>query len=371
MVQLLLAATVPPLRLIDVEVAVAPDRVPLQLFVELGVVATCRPAGKLSVTARPVRVTVLPVGLVMVMLSVVLKPVPTAIGLAANDLLMVGGISTATLAEAVPPVPPLVELTLPVVLVFTPDVVLVILTEIEQLLLVAMVPPVRLSVVSPTFGEKVPPQVLVAPVGEATLMPPGRGSLTATPLCATVLADGLVMVMVSVVVPLSGMLAAPNDLVMVSADIAVRVAEAVVPVPPLVALTVPVVLTLLPAVVAVTFTEAVHVPPTAMVPPLKLIELAPALGLKVGVPQPLVVALGVEATCTPDGKESLTPTPASAAVLAAGLVIVNVSVEVPPTGMLVGKNALVMVGAVSTVKVSVPVLPVPPFVALTVPVVFV
>ena len=366
MVQLLLAATVPPLKLIDVEAAVAPDRVPLQVFVELGVVATCRPVGKLSVTARPVRVTVLPVGLVMVMLSVVLKPVPTAIGLAANDLVMVGGISTATLAVAVPPVPPLVELTVPVVLVFTPDVVLVMLTEIEQLLLVAMDPPVRLSVVSPTFGENVPPQLLVAPVGEATLMPLGRGSLTATPLCATVLAAGLVMVMVSVVVPFSGMLAAPNDLVMVGADIAVKAAEAVVPVPPLVALTVPVVLTWLPAVVGVTVTETVQKLLTGTVPPLRLMLVAFAFA--VNVPPQVLLVVGELVTCRPEGNESLTATPVSAAMLPDGLVMVRVKVDVPPTLMVVGKKLLVIVGAESTFKVAVALLPVPPFDELTLPV---
>jgi len=98
-------------------------------------------------------------------------------------------------------------------------------------------------------------------------------------------------------VPFTAMLVGLNALVMVGADTTVSVAEAVVPVVVgLVELTVPVVLVFVPAVVAVTFTETVHVPPTAMVPALKLIEVAPALGLKVGVPQPLVVALGVEAT---------------------------------------------------------------------------
>ena len=53
------------------------------------------------------------------------------------------------------------------------------------------------------------------------------------------------------------------------------------------------------------------------------------------------------------------------------MVKVSTEVEAAPTGMLVGKNDLAIVGAVSTVNVLVPVLPVPPFVALTVPVVLV
>jgi hypothetical protein len=312
----------------------------------------------------------LPVGLVIVSVSVVLKPVPTAMELAANDLVIVGGISTASVAVAVPPVPPFAELTLPVVLVFTPDVVLVTLTEMAQLLLVATVPPVRLMVVSPAFGEKVPPQVLVAPGVAATLMPAGKVSLTATPVCAEVLADGLVMVMVSVEVPLTGMLVGENALVMVGADITIKVAEAVVPVfVGLVEVTVPVVLTLLPAVLAVTSTFTSQLPPTGIVPPLRLIELAPPVGEN--VPPQVLPALVVEATTTPEGNVSLTPTPVSGTVLAAGLVMVRVRVEVPPTRMGEVPNALAMVGGATTVKVADAVVPVPPLLALTAPVVLV
>ena len=186
------------------------------------------------------------------------------------------------------------------------------------------------------------------------------------------LAAGLVMVMVIVEVPFTGMLVGLNALVMVGADTAVSVADAVVPVVVgLVELTVPVVLFLVPAVVAVTLTETEQLLLTGMDPPLRLIEVAPAVGEK--VPPQVFVAFGVLATCTPDGNVSLTATPFSVAVLAAGLVMVKVSVELEaaPTGMLVGANALVMVGAVNTVNMLVPVLPVPPFVALTLPVVFV
>ena len=238
----------------------------------------------------------MPVGLVIVRVSGEVPP--AAIVGVPKDLVIVGGTSTATLATAVPPVPPSFELTLPVVLVLTPDVVLVTLPVMVQLLLVGIEAPLMLTALLPT-----PPPVCVAPeqlvvAAEEKVIPLGRVSLTATPVRGTVLPVGFVIVMVIVEVPVvTAMLAEPNALAMVGADTAVNVADAVVPVPPLVELTVPVVLTLLPAVVAVTFTEAVHVPPIAMVPPLKLIELAPAVGLNVGDPQPgLVVAPGVEAT---------------------------------------------------------------------------
>ena len=253
------------------------------------------PLGSGSLTATPVRLTVLPDGLVIVRVRVEVAASGVLVGL--NDLAIVGGNSTASVADAVEPVPPFVELTAPVVLAFAPEVVLVTLTVMVQLLLVLMVAPLRLIVFEPTvFPARVPPEHVVVPT-VAMVMPEGKVSLTATPLCATVLAVGLVMVIVIVDVPFTAMLVGLNALVMVGADTTVSVAEAVVPVVVgLVELTVPVVLALLPAVVAVTFTEAVHVPPTAMVPPVKLIEVAPAVGLKVGEPQPLVVALGVEAT---------------------------------------------------------------------------
>src|SRR5262249_59911347 len=79
--------------------------------------------------------------------------------------------------------------------------------------------------------------------------------------------------------------------------------------------------------------------------------------------------LGVLATFTPDGNVSLTATPVSA-VPPFGLLMVKVSVEVPPTPMLVGENALLTVGGLVTVSVAVLLAwPVPPFVELTAPVV--
>ena len=352
------------MRLIVVDPAVA-VKVPPQVLVALGVLATCTPVGKVSLTARPVRITVLPVGLVMVRVRVEVPP--TAMLLGEKALVIVGGISTDKVAEAVPPVPPFVELTLPVVLARAPVVVAATLTLMAQLVLTPTVPPLRLIAGSPGFGAKVPPQVLVAFGVAATCIPVGKASLTATPLCATVLAAGLVMVMVRVEVPFAGMLAGANALVMVGADTTVKVAEAVVLVTPLLEVTVLVVLFLLPAVLAVTSTLTAQLLLTGMDPPLRLIEPAPAFAVK--VPPQVLPVFGMAATTTPEGKVSLTATPASARGLAAGLVMVKVSVEVPPARMVAGANPLVMVGAASTLRVAEPVLPVPPSPALTLPVV--
>ena len=118
----------------------------------------------------------------------------------------------------------------------------VTLAETAQLLLAAMEPPVRLMLVAFAVAVKVPPQLLVAFGVLATVSPEGKLSLTATPVSATGLVAGLVMVRVSVEVPPARMGEVPNPLVIVGGASALKVAEAVRPVPPLVELTVPVVL---------------------------------------------------------------------------------------------------------------------------------
>ena len=78
-------------------------------------------------------------------------------------------------------------------------------------------------------------------MGVATVIPAGSVSVKATPV-SELPAFGLVMVKLKLVVPFSGMVAAPKDLAMLGGAIAVRLAEAVFPVPPLVEETAPVVL---------------------------------------------------------------------------------------------------------------------------------
>ena len=121
-----------------------------------------------------------------------------------------GGLATVTLAEAVLPVPPLVEVTAPVVLFFTPEFVPVTLTMTLQEVLTATVPPLRLILPLPATAVVVPPQVLLRPFGVATAKPAGKVSVKATPFSATVLAAGLVIVSVRLVVPFTGIVAAPN-----------------------------------------------------------------------------------------------------------------------------------------------------------------
>src|SRR5262249_52080244 len=117
-VQLALAASDAPERLMlpapAVAVIVPPPQEPVRPFG----VETTRPAGRLSVKATPFSVTLV-FGFVMVKLSEVLPF--SGILAAPNTLAMLGGVATVRFAVAVLPVPPLVELTLPVVLVYWPD----------------------------------------------------------------------------------------------------------------------------------------------------------------------------------------------------------------------------------------------------------
>jgi hypothetical protein len=206
-----LDATVPPLRLTEPAPAAAVT-VPQELFRLFGV-DTTNPVGKVSVNATPVRPMVF--GLLMVNVKLVLAF--SGIEAAPNALLMVGGLATVRLAEAVLPLPPLAEVTAPVVLFFTPEVVPVTFTVTLHELLTATVPPLKLTLPLAAVAVAVPPQVLVSPFGVATTIPLGRLSVKAMPVSATVFAAGLVMVSVKLVVPFTAIEAAPNALLMLGA----------------------------------------------------------------------------------------------------------------------------------------------------------
>jgi hypothetical protein len=106
------------------------------------------------------------------------------------------------------------------------------------------------------------------------------------------------------------------------------------------------VLFLVPAVVPVTVTEKVHDDPAAgdavNVPPDRLKLLLPAIAVIVPLPQE-PVTFGVAATTNPPGKLSVKPTPPSVLVVF-GLLMVKLNVLLEFNAMLVGLNALVIVG---------------------------
>jgi len=208
-----------------------------------------------------------------------------------------------SVAEPVLPVPPLVELTLSVVLSLEPEVVGVTFTLTAHELLSAILPPVRLIDVLPAVAVNVPPHVLLAPGTAATCRPVGKVSLTATPLKAVPVL-GLVMVKVKLEVPPTVVLAGEKALLMLGGATTVSMAVLLPePVPPSVEVTAPVVLDLVPAVVPVTFTLTAHELFADIVPPLRL--MLPLFAAAVTVPLHVLLTLGELTTCNPEGRESV------------------------------------------------------------------
>ena len=205
-----------------VAVMVPPPHEPVSPFG----VATTTLAGNVSVNAIPVSGTEFPAGLVMVKLSVERSFGPIATGL--NALLIEGGATTTMLAEAVPPVmgtkvpvpSSKVAVTFPLVLFLVPAVVPVTLTESEQEPFAGKFNDATLIVLLPGLSITSTPTVVhvpAKPLGLATTRPLGSVSLTEM-FTSAVLEFGFVKEKVREVVPFSGMLAAPNALVMVGGD---------------------------------------------------------------------------------------------------------------------------------------------------------
>jgi len=307
-VQDVLVASVAPDRLTAPEPATAVIVPPPQLPVRPLGVATTKPAGRVSVNAIPVNGMVLIAGFVMVKLKLV-EPFNGMLA-APKDLVIVGGVATDRFAVAVLPVPPLVELTLPVVLTKLPEAVPVMFTVSVQVLLTAIVPPVSETLPEPATAVAVPPHVLVSPLGVATTRPAGKVSVNATPVSATALPAGLVIVKVNDVVPFNGIAAAPKALTIEGGATTLILADAVPPVPPSVDVTFPVVLFCVPADVPVTFTANVHEVLAASVAPVRLITFVACVAVMVPPPQLPVRPFGVETT-RPAGKVSLKSTPVS------------------------------------------------------------
>lgn len=103
---------------------------------------TIKPDGSVSESATPDSANVLAAGFVMVKLRLVL--VSTGILDAPKPSAIVGGATTAILAEALPPVPPSVEVTLPLVLLIAPAVVPVTFNENVHEEFAARLAPLRL-----------------------------------------------------------------------------------------------------------------------------------------------------------------------------------------------------------------------------------
>ena len=99
-----------------------------------------------------------------------------------------------------------------------------------QLLLMAMLPPDKLTKPVAAVAVTVPPQVLLSALGVATNKLDGKLSVNATLLSAAVVLE-LVMVSWSAVVPPLAIKAVVNVLLMVGLSTTTKVALAVLPVP--------------------------------------------------------------------------------------------------------------------------------------------
>jgi hypothetical protein len=256
--------------------------VPPQVLVRPFGVATTKPVGRLSVKPIPVSEITFAAGLVILKVSEV---VPSKGMLAApNTLVMVGGVATVRFAEAVLPVPPLVDVTLAVVLVNWPDAAPVTVTLNWHWLFTAIVAPVS-EIVPGAVVVSVPPQTVAEAF--ATVRPVGNVSVNASPDSGSTLAAGFVMVKVSEVVAFNAMLVGLKTFAMVGGASTLIEAEAVPPVLPSVDVTLLVVLFWSPAEMPVTFTDKVQDALAAIVPPERLMVLVPAVAVIVP-PQVLV-----------------------------------------------------------------------------------
>jgi hypothetical protein len=211
----------------------------------------------------------------------------------------------------------------------------------------------------PAVAVAVPLQVLLTfGVGATTSVPvvDGKVSLKATPVRSpAAVVFGLLRVKVSVLIPFNGMLAdGLKALLIVGGATTVRVALDAAPVPPFVELAVTL-LGAVPATVPFTFTEIVHDAPGARLAPVNVIVPEPEVAVGV-VLQVLLRPFGEATTKVPGaalGKVSVNDIPFSVeAALLLGLVIVNVRLVVPLSGIVEAPKTLLIVGGLITVRLG-------------------
>lgn len=335
--------TVPPekLRLVSPGPGEGENAPAGQVVPALGVDATCKPAGKLSVNATPVRSTV---ALGFVTVKVIVEVPFSEMLVGEKSLLMVGGDTTVMTSFDVFP-GPASEFT-ETLLFFTPAVVPVTDTDTVQGGPGARLPPDKLTLLPPSAAVAEPRQVALKLPGVATTRPAGKLSVNAIPVTVR-LALVLLIVNVRLVVPFSGTVAAPNAFAIDGGLITVRVSEDVLPLP----WSLESMVTLLlytPSSVPCTSTVMVHVKvgPAGSAGLEKLIVPLPAVA--VTDPPQLLTTLGVVATTRFavrlfDGRVSVK---LASIVTALELVMLNVIVLGAFTATVVGLKLFVIEGGV-------------------------
>jgi hypothetical protein len=174
-------------------------------------------------------------------------------------------------------------------------------------------------------------------------------------LCAVLL---FWIVKLSEVDPFSGMLAAPNTLLMAGGPRTVTLAFDVLPVPAFVEVT----WTLLfftPGVVPVTFKETVQDPPAGRLFPVSPTDEVPFV--EVAVPLQVLVRLVGVADTSPAGIVSVNAIPFTNE-LVLPLLMVKVRLVVPFSGIVDAPKALAIVGGLMTLRLAEDRLPSPAFV---------
>ena len=287
--------------------AEAPQSVAMELAA--GGLAISIPVGKLSPKVIPLK-SVVVFRLRIVKVSVVLP----LIGMAAtaNALLTVGAKITVNVSAAVPPFPPLVDVTAVDVFALIPPVVAMTSTLIKQVTPGSTEAPEIVNSVFPASGLNVgEPQFVTDFAGVAATCKPSESRLSVKPTPVNVVRISvLVTVKVKVLVSPTRIVLGLKVLLIAGGATTIRLAVLEVrPVPPSVELMTDVVLSFEPWLVPRTRTLTVQVAPERMLPLLKVRLVAPADGAKVGVPQPTLLGVGVVQTVRPVGRLSVNATP--------------------------------------------------------------
>lgn len=188
-----------------------------------GVLATCKPRGKLSVKAMLWRT----LGLGLVIWKCSTESLPIVMGLGAKSLVIAGGEMTVSVAVAgTVPLPPLLEDTLLLVFKYDPPTAEVTPTVTMQVVLTGILPPVNEIVLVPLSYATVPPLHCEGLGRLGTTTPDGNTSVKLTPVSGTVLAAGFLSVKVSVEVAFAAMVEGENALEMVGGAITTSVSQA-------------------------------------------------------------------------------------------------------------------------------------------------
>ena len=205
-----------------------------------------------------------------------------------------------------------------------------------QLPFAGIVPPLNENDSELPAGVTVPPQLVDADAGEATVTFAGSVFVNAAPVMA--MPFEFVSVMLYVLTPPSGIDGGVKALVTVGGLMTVIVAlPGTVFDPALLLVTEPAARVFVagPAVVPSTDTVTVQVLFAGTVAPLRLTELAVVITV---APTHVDIAFGVADVAMPAGKVSVNAAPVTS--IAFEFVSVMVSVDVPPIGMTLGVNAL-------------------------------